>query len=368
MANIPAPVYTGGGQRGTGESLLLTLASAAPSVLMQLLQMRSQNKDAEAAGQAATGVLAGMAGQGTISPDLFAVANSNPRAAPQVLQQALTVRESNARVSASEAQTTLAKNEDTRAAARQPFELEQLREGIKTAKFNRYVEGQRLALYGKQVNATISNDAERTRLAGKQVALERQNAALNTGQYLSSLHSDQMRNYTNLTQLLGDPVAASILVFKTTKPLTLDEFVNGNVQKVQAALLQNQGAEPGRVILSTVLGDRPDVEIAQRIGLEPTNAARLNEALIQHKGDALKVYEELRRVLTAANPDQPDEVASELASAATYITIKTGERFEIPAKERRNLKRLAEYIGSNVGTASTAWGQSMGLSSAAGAP
>ena len=77
MANLPSPIVGPGGSggRGVGEAVLLAIASAAPGMLMQFLnqrqQMGQQNADIEAQGQASTSILAEMARNGTLSPELF---------------------------------------------------------------------------------------------------------------------------------------------------------------------------------------------------------------------------------------------------------------------------------------------------------
>lgn len=381
-ANIPGAVVTGGGQRqGLPEQLLLTLASAAPGILMQYLGMRQQSADAEAQGQAATGVLADLVRTGKLSPELFqsvggqytpavagmegktvqgtmapsglqtptlsmaarpaqaAVVNTagiNQRVAPQLLQQALATQESVARTDSANAQTELARAEEGRAAERHPLALQQLREGVKTEQFNRFAEQQRLGLQRRQTDAAISNDAARLTIDRENQAIARQNAVVNVAQYLSALHSDQMRNYTNLAQLLGDPTAASVLVFKSTSPVDAETFINANMKNVQQGLLTRDG-DPGQIILSTVLGDRPDVEVAQRIGLEPANAARITKALEANKGNATTVYNDLRKQLRTNFPDSPEQVAEELAAAATFITVKTGAKFDVPAEDKKGI-------------------------------
>lgn len=408
MANIPAPVYTGGGnQRGLGSSLLMTLAASAPQLLMQYLGMRQQTQDAEAQGQAATGVLADMVRNGTLSPEIFQsiggqytpavagvegktvagtttpsglqtptismasraaqpaqvnTAGINTRVAPQLLQQALATQESTTRTESAKASTaaTIAGNE--REAALHPLRVKQIQESIYSERFTRQAEGERLKLTKKQVDASIASDVERNRLAGEELRLRRTEAIQNVGVRLSSIHSDQMARFTTMAQLYASSglapdaarARASADVFGSTKPPKLDEFLQANTEKATAAILTGSD-DPDSSLLHTVFGDRPDVEYGSKIGLQPEAIEFINQQLERNNGDGSSVLSAAAKTLTLEGEARD----AELAKMMLYLSYKTGSKVAVPKEQaggmRTSLARLLSMldqggIGRNIAT------------------
>ena len=392
MANIPSPVVGagGGGQRGLGESIILALASAAPGMLMQFLGQRQQSADINAQGEASTQILAEMARNGTLSPELFQSAGGtvtpgrtvqgvtapsglqtptltgstgynagavNRRVAPQLLQQLMSTQQAQAGIEASKASVATSRVQSSNAIAEnarqqelQPFRVKQIESSLLTDKFARESDRRRLALAEKSEIRQAGNEAERIGIERERLGLARREAVQDVTSRLSALHSDQFARFTNLAQLYASSgsdartakINASVDVWGKTQPLKLEEFLAANVERATTAILTGQDVEPDEAILKAVLGDRPDVTYAQGIGLLPTNVDLINTQLRLHDNDAGKVLEIASKTL----PLEGDALADELAKFVDYLTYKTGNPIALPIKERGSILAALRRLNS----------------------
>lgn len=350
MANIPSPVYTGSGRQGLPESLLLTIASAAPQLLMQYLDMRQRSTQQEAEGQAALGAAAELSRQGTLSPDLFRSMQGNVRAAPGMLSTVMGAQQSAAATEASKAQTALAKSQDTREAALQEWRIKEIKEGLINSKFTRGLESRKVRLAESTAKRQANNEAAGLQIERERLGLQRREALQNTQSRLSDLYNDQFGRFTAMAQLyasVGLPAdaaraRASADVFRTTKPPTVDEFLGANIEKATAGILQSQDGDPDLALVKTIFGDRPDVEWAQTVGVSPEQVEFINQQLELNKGDAAKTYSAVASTI----PLEGDAKDAELSKILAYLTYKNGATVTLPAAEK---SRLRAFIKSGKG-------------------
>jgi len=405
MANLPTPVVGAGGQgsRGLGESLLLTLASSAPGLLMQFLNMRQQATDQEAQGQAATGVLAELARQGTISPELFTSAGGsitpgqtvqgvttpsgikaptvstqtrvdatgiNTRVAPQLLQQALSTQQATSAIDANKAQTAATVASTKRDDELHPLRVQQIKESLISEKFNRDVQARTLKLTEQKDRRQAGNEAAALQLDAERVRLQRSEALQNVQARLSNIHADQMSRFTNMAQLYASAgmapdaarARASADIFGSTQPVKLDEFLAANVEKATAGILTGQ-ADPDSMILKTVFGDRPDVQYGSKIGLAPEAIEFINQRLEATDGDGSAVLAEAAKTLTLEGEARDQE----LAKMVLYLSYKTGSKIAVPAAKesgsiRRALRALMQGASATQASAASILGNTDNIS------
>lgn len=387
-ANIPAPIVTGGGgqRQGIGEAVLLTMASAAPGLLMRYLDQRQQSADQTAQGDASATVIGELARQGVLSPEFARAtgasvqpgqtvqgvttpsgmqtptvstqthvntAGIDRRQAPQLLSQMLGAQQQTAAIESSKAATAtsriqgqVAQDESARADELQPYRIQQLQEGILTEQANREYQKLQLELQRRQVAQ-----------GDEKLRLERQTAVDNREQLLTGMYSDQMRTFTGLAQLYASTglsaadarARAATDVFRTTKPPTADEWVGSRQEAAATAVLTDQNGSPFASMQRAAFGDRPDVEFGTSVGLQPAAIEYINQQLTLNDGDATKTLAEAAAGLTL----EGDARVQELARMTRYLSYKAGQPVTLPKEDKKGiLQWMRQMLGGSGGEAS----------------